>query len=593
MATDFSSDRVIVKLNPTASSSEITNLQAEIGVTKVTTASQFGIHIWEIPSGKVEETISAYNNDPRFEYIEPDYIITLEDVEKTSSTQENSATITPQTVTPNDPGYPLLWGLNNTGQTGGTPDADIDAPEAWDTQTGNLNTVIGVIDTGVDYNHPDLMDNIWTNPGEIAGDGIDNDGNGYIDDVRGWDFAYNDNDPMDVQGHGTHVSGTIAATGNNSVGVIGVAWKAKIMPIKFLNDGGSGSTSDAILALNYATANGVKITNNSWAGGYSQSLYDAINIAGQHGTLFIASAGSGGNNNDITPFYPASYDLPNIISVTSTDHNDALSTFANYGPTSVDLGAPGGGIYSTTPGGNYAFYYGSSMAPSYVSGGAALVWSQNPTWTAQQVKDKLLNTSEPIPALSGITVSGSRLNLHTVLVQGGSTPNDNFNIDPIQLHIAPTPPGSAGAGNLTETANAADSIKDLADSSAGNAKNTLKAEAGEDPLTGGMGPEPLMLPFAASSVSGAPVTDLAGNEKMDLLTEGGATINAPSIFSPAANSAVPILVKDVSPVFTEANGALAGNPPLGINSAPFGVANPSPFADPYLVGVYEAKPSGI
>jgi subtilisin family serine protease len=584
MATDFRSDRVIVKLNPTASSSEITNLQAQIGVTKVTTASQFGIHIWDIPSGKVEETISAYSNDPRFEYIEPDYIITLDDPQKTSPTQENLATITPQTVTPNDPGYPLLWGLNK-----------IDAPEAWDIQTGNLNTVIGVLDTGVDYNHPDLMDNIWTNPGEIAGDGIDNDNNGYIDDVRGWDFAYNDNDPMDVQGHGTHVSGTIAATGNNSVGVIGVAWKAKIMPLKFLNDGGSGSISDAILALNYATANGVKITNNSWGGGgYYQSLYDAINTAGQQGTLFIAWAGSGGNNNDITPFYPASYDLPNIISVTSTSPTDGLSTFANYGPTSVDLGAPGEGIYSTTPGGNYASYYGASMAPPYVSGGAALVWSQNPTWTAQQVKDKLLDTSEPIPALSGITVSGRRLNLHTVLVQGGSTPNDNFNIGPIQLHIAPTPPGSAGAGNLTETANAADSIKDLADSSAGNAKNTLKAEAGEDPLTGGMGPEPLMLPFPQSSVSGmAPVTDLAGNEKMDLLTEGGATINAPSIFSPAANSAVPTLVKDVSPMFTDANGALAGNPPLGINSAPFGVANTSPFADPYLVGVYEAKPSGI
>jgi subtilisin family serine protease len=238
MATDFSSDRVIVKLKPTASASAITNLQAQIGVTKVTTAEQFGIDIWEISSGKVEETISAYKGDPRFEYIEPDYIITLEDVEKTSSTQEDLATITPQTTTPNDPGYPQLWGLNNTGQTGGTPDADIDAPEAWDIQTGNPNTVIGVIDTGVDYNHFDLVGNIWTNPGEIDADGIDNDGNGYIDDVRGWDFANNDNDPMDVSGHGTHVSGIIAAKGNNSVGVTGVAWNAKIMPLKMFSDSG-------------------------------------------------------------------------------------------------------------------------------------------------------------------------------------------------------------------------------------------------------------------------------------------------------------------------------------------------------------------
>jgi subtilisin family serine protease len=162
-------------------------------------------------------------------------------------------------------------------------------------ETGNPDTVIGVLDTGVDYNHPDLVDNIWTNPGEIAGDGIDNDSNGYIDDVRGWDFAYNDNDPMDVNGHGTHVSGTIAAKGNNSVGVTGVAWNAKIMPLKFLDDSGSGNISDAILALNYATAKGVKLTNNSWGGGgYSQGLYDAINTAGQQGALFIAAAGNSG-----------------------------------------------------------------------------------------------------------------------------------------------------------------------------------------------------------------------------------------------------------------------------------------------------------
>ena len=434
MTTDFSSDRVIVKLKPTASASDITNLETQIGVTKVSTAEQFGITIWDIPEGNVEETISAYENDPRVEYIEPDYIITLDDVEKTSPTQENSATITPQTTTPNDPDYPQLWGLNNTGQSGGTPDADIDAPEAWDIQTGNPNLVIGVIDSGVDYNHPDLVNNIWTNPGEIAGDGIDNDNNGYIDDVRGWDFAYNDNDPMDVYGHGTHVSGTIAAKGNNSVGVTGVAWNAKIMPLKFLGDGGYGNTSDAILALNYATAKGVKLTNNSWSGGgYSQALYDAINTAGQQGALFIAAASNQSQNNDTTPAYPASYDLPNIISVASTTNTDGLSSFSNYGLTSVDLGAPGSQIYSTTPGGNYDTYSGTSMASPHVTGGAALVWSQNPTWTAQQVKNRLLDTTDPISALSGKTVSGGRLNINNAL--GGSTPpppppplvpNDNF-----------------------------------------------------------------------------------------------------------------------------------------------------------------------
>ena len=456
MPTDFSSDhRVIVKLKQeVASASAITNLKAEIGVTKVTKASQLGIEIWEIPEGNVEETIAAYRNDSRFEYIEPDYLITLEDVEKTSPTQEILDTITPLITTPNDPDYPQLWGLNNTGESGGTPDADIDAAEAWDIQTGDPNLVIGVIDSGVDYNHPDLVDNIWTNPGEIDGDGIDNDSNGYIDDIRGWDFAYNDNDPSDVDGHGTHVSGTIAGKGNNDVGVTGVAWNAKIMPLKFLDDTGSGYTSDAILALNYATAKGVKLTNNSWGGGgYSQGLYDAINSAGQQGALFIAAASNDyGNNNDINPVYPASYDLPNIISVASTTRTDALSGFSNYGPTSVDLGAPGSEIYSTTLGGNYGYKSGTSMASPHVTGGAALVWSQNPTWTAQEVKNQLLQTTDAIPALSGITVSGGRLNINNAL--GSSTPptpsiaNDNF----ANRIFLDGPPVSTTGSNIGATA---------------------------------------------------------------------------------------------------------------------------------------------
>ena len=958
MITKFSSNRVIVKRLPTASSSEITNLQAEIGVTKVTTAEQFGIDIWEIPEGNVEETIAAYSEDPRIEYIEPDYIITLEDVEKTSPTQEDLATITPQATTPNDPAYPQLWGLNNTGQSGGTPDADIDAPEAWDIQRGNPNLVIGVLDTGVDYNHPDLVGNIWTNPGEIAGDNIDNDGNGYIDDIRGWDFANNDNNPMDGNGHGTHVSGTIAGKGNNSVGVTGVAWNAKIMPLKFLDDSGNGPTSNAILALNYATAKGVKLTNNSWRYFYpTQGLSDAIKAAGQQGALFIAAAGNETRNIDINQVYPASYNLPNIISVASTTRTDALSGFSNYGPTSVDLGAPGSDIYSTIPGGNYGLLSGTSMASPHVTGGAALVWSQHPTWTADQVKNQLLRTTDPLPALSGRTVSGGRLNVNNALLltnddfgdrivlsgvpvsttgtnrgatgevgepaqsgpinsvwwswtapsngffqidtigsnfdtwlsvftgspvsslnlignnddSGGNLtslynlnatagktyqiavdgysnatgninlhiaptapPNDNFasrifltgatalttgsnirataeaqepaqsgpinsvwwswtapstgtfaigtigsnfdtylsvftgtgsqlsslsligadddsggnwtslynlnatagttyqiavdgyasNTGNINLHIAPNPPsndnfasriiltgatattigsnigataeaqepaqsgpsnsvwwswtapstgtftidtrgsgsdtylslftgstlptlalvaadddepgyltsritgsftagttyqiavdgysskigpirlsitpGTTGssyaAGNLTETANAADKDKDLADPSAGNAaNNTLKKESNQDPLTGNMGGDTLMLPFTESSVSpSVPVTNFASSEKIDLLTEGGAALKASSLFSPAAISDVPTFVKDVSPMFTEANGALAGKQALGINSDAFGMAQTSPIADDrYLFGLSQAKQFGI
>jgi subtilisin family serine protease len=591
MATNFTSDSLIVKVKETASLSAITSLQAQIGVTKVTRAPRLGIEIWQIPSGKVEETISAYINNPSIQYMERDSIITVPDVKKTSSTQENLATITPQTTTPNDPSYPLLWGLNNTGQTGGKPDADIDAPEAWDIQTGNPNLPIGVIDSGVDYTHPDLVGNIWTNPGEIAGDGIDNDSNGYTDDVHGWDFAYGDNDPMDVDGHGTHVAGTIAGKGNNGVGVTGVAWNAKIVILRFLDDSGSGSTSNAILAIEYATAKGVKLTNNSWGGGgYSQALYDAINTAGKQGGLFIAAAGNSSLNNDIIPAYPASYNLPNIISVASTTDTDGVSFFSNYGRTSVDLGAPGSEIYSTTPGGNYDTYSGTSMASPHVTGAAALVWSQNPTWTAAQVKNRLLQTTDPLSALRRKTVSGGRLNIKNAL--GGSTLKDNFNMGSINLNIAPTPPGSGGAGNLTETANAADSIKDLADPSAGNtANNTLNGEASEDPLTGGTGADTLMLPFAESSVSPKdPLTDF-GSEKIDLVSQGRAAMNAPSLFSPA-NSTVPTLEKGVIPVFSEANRALAGNQALEINSDPLRVAKAGWMADIYP-GIYDAKQRGI
>jgi len=417
----YASNKLIVKFNDTINIAQANEIKNTLGVVKTETIKLTGAQIWTL-SGKtsVETAIATYRNSSTFKYIEPDYIVT------------KAATF------PNDPGFPQQWALHNTN------DADIDAPEAWDIQTGNPNLVIGVIDTGVDYNHPDLVGNIWTNPGEIAGDGIDNDNNGYIDDIRGWDFAYNDNNPSDVDGHGTHVSGTIAGKGNNGVGVTGVAWNAKIMPLKFLNDSGSGSTSNAILAINYATAKGVKLTNNSWGGGgYSQALYDAINAAGQQGALFIAAAGNDSNNTDITPAYPASYNLANIISVASTTNTDSLSYFSNYGLTSVDLGAPGSNIYSTLPNNSYGTYSGTSMASPHVAGAAALVWSQNPTWTAQQVKNTLMNTGDPIAALAGKTVSGKRLNVFNALAAA--------NLPSVTVSVSPATVQEDGATNLVYT----------------------------------------------------------------------------------------------------------------------------------------------
>lgn len=314
-------------------------------------------------------------------------------------------------LAPNDPSLGQLWGLHNTGQTGGTADADIDAPEAWEFSTGSADVVVAVIDTGVDANHPDLRDNIRTNPGEIAANGIDDDGNGFIDDVQGWDFYANDNAPTDENGHGTHCAGTIGATGNNGTGVAGVCWDVAILPVRFLGPVG-GSTSDGIESVNYATALGVDLTSNSWGGGsYSTLLEQAIAGANSAGILFVAAAGNDATNNDSLPHYPSSYIGANVISVASTTATDALSSFSNYGKVGVDLAAPGSSIYSTLPGNQYGIKSGTSMATPHVSGALALLRSMSPGMDHLQLKQHLLDNTDLLPALATITSSGGRLNL--------------------------------------------------------------------------------------------------------------------------------------------------------------------------------------
>ena len=327
-------------------------------------------------------------------------------------------------ATPNDSFYSLEWGMNNTGQTvnndPGTAGADIDADLAWDVTTGSAAVVVGMADSGFRATHEDLAGNRWTNPGEIAGNNTDDDGNGYVDDVWGWDFWNNDKDPTDDNGHGTHTAGTVGAVGNNGRGVTGVCWTVRLAGLKIGSRTGSVSSSAGISAVNYCVGKGIKVSNHSWGGtGFSAAFDSAVTAAGNAGHMLVCAAGNSSVNNDSTPFYPASYVQDNIISVASIDNNDAISSFSNYGVTRVDLGAPGSTIASTYISRNsnttYSYLSGTSMAAPHVTGAAALVWSVNPSWTYAQVRSKILSTTRPVAALAGKTVTGGCLNANNAV----------------------------------------------------------------------------------------------------------------------------------------------------------------------------------
>jgi beta propeller repeat protein len=488
---DYAAGEVIVKLADGTSKSEASTLRERLGSEVLETTKTLGIERWSIEGTSVREAIANFSDDPAIEYIQPNFIV------RTAAT------------TPNDPRFNELWGLNNTGQTGGTADADIDAPEAWDLQTGD-DVVVGVIDTGVDYTHRDLNDNMWTNPGETAGDRIDNDGNGFVDDVYGYDFVYEDSDPMDVYGHGTHVSGTIAAEANNNEGVTGVNWNAKIMALKFLSDDGWGYTFDAIEAVEYATLMkknygvNINLTSNSWGGGgYDQGLYDAIAAAGKAGQLFIAAAGNYSNDNDTYPFYPATYDLDNVISVAATNHNDGLTYFSNYGATTVDLAAPGENVLSTIPGNGYATYSGTSMATPHVSGVVSLLLSEDSSLSNQEVKELLLKV-DPLASLNGKMVSGGRLNAFNALSELGP-PNEII--------------GTEDDDIITGT-NRRDRISGLG----GN--DLIQALAGKDTVFGGNGDDLIIAAEGDDSVEGGAGSDgIFGNEGDDFLQGQGGRDN--------------------------------------------------------------------
>lgn len=410
-------DHVLVKLRPGATEAHLVQAAQKHGGAirkKMYAPGTYIVSLAKPDLDTVPRAIEAFSKEAQsILYAEPDYLVfALETI-------------------PNDPRFNELWGMRNTGQTGGTRGADIAAAAAWDLTQGSPSVVVGVIDTGIDYTHEDLQDNVWLNPGETGLDGeghdkrtngIDDDNNGFIDDFRGWDFANDDNDPYDDNSHGTHVSGTIGAVGNNGVGVAGVCWSVSIVGLKFLSGDGGGTTSDAIDAVYYGTRLGVKLTSNSWGGGgFSQGLYDAIEDANLNGILFIAAAGNSAQDNDAIPNYPSNYTNRNILAVAAIDQDNALASFSCYGLTTVDLGAPGVDILSSVPGNGYEKFKGTSMATPHVSGAAALAWSLQPVASHLEIRDALLSGVDPIPSLDGKTVTGGKLNIYRTLGRLGMT----------------------------------------------------------------------------------------------------------------------------------------------------------------------------
>ncbi|MDD1668197.1 MAG: S8 family serine peptidase, partial [Methanomicrobiales archaeon] len=384
----------------------------------------------------VETLIRELEARPDVEYVEPNYIVyALE-------------------TTPNDPRYGDLWGIKK-----------ISAPWAWDSTKGSPNYVVAVVDTGIDYTHPDLAANVWTAKNIFSvtvSNGLTGTTITCPAGSHGFNAITNSCDPRDDNNHGTHVSGTIGAVGNNDLGVVGVNWNTQIMALKFLNSQGSGYLSDAVEAIDfgvklkqlYQTTNGadganVRVLSNSWGGGgYSQTLFNEIILANQKDILFVAAAGNDGRNNDLTASYPSGYAVDNVVAVAATDSSDTLASWSNYGKTTVDLAAPGVGILSTIRSNSYASYSGTSMATPHVSGAAALVLAGCPPMNTAQLKGYILSSVDTLSSLNGKVFTGGRLNVDRAIdtCSVSSEPDFSISVSPASQTV---PPGSPASYSVT------------------------------------------------------------------------------------------------------------------------------------------------
>jgi subtilisin family serine protease len=422
LAFDHVQDEIVFKLKAGAESPDVSTVDQavsfvtlKLGAQAVESVHSFitdkQLQVVHLAQGQdLEAAITSLKEDASVAIAEPNFIY---------HTTEFRADPPP----PNDPGFAQLWGLDNTGQADasnqvGTPHSDINVLPLWAQGIrGDRKVIVAVIDTGMDWEHQDLAANLYTNPGEIAGNGVDDDKNGFIDDIHGWNFVANTNDTHDDNHHGTHVSGTIGAVGNNGLGVAGVNWNVTIMPVKFLDGTGSGTLENAVNAINYAKLMKANIMSNSWGGGgYSDALFQAIQASQAAGILFVAAAGNDTRNDDTTPTYPASYAVDNIVGVAATDNQDKIASFSSYGPKTVHVAAPGVNIYSTLPSNAYGVLSGTSMATPHVSGIAALLYSVHPELKYSDVKQRLIATSDPVTGLRRTCVARGRVNAYNAIM---------------------------------------------------------------------------------------------------------------------------------------------------------------------------------